>query len=149
MAGGLLGCWYRYAVEVGGVSRGLGAVESFVVMNQGLSARRPRLARDVARDLAHERVSFAHPSLGLADRCDCGGRCVVVNASAVNNVLRAVGSLELKGIVSSELDAWGRRRVRLVSWPLSWEFRPDDGKSHLCPGCGRRSASRAVRGEAA
>jgi hypothetical protein len=132
------------------MTRGLGSVQMYVLTHLGLTARRPRLLRDVAADLCHERRSFAFPALGLPVTCDCDGRCVLLSAAAVNAVQRAVSALRAKGLVRGELDPYGRLRVSLVSWPPRWEFHPDDQHGpRLCPGCGLRSGSKTMRGEAA
>jgi hypothetical protein len=116
----------------------------------GLTARRDVLLSDVAADYAHWVRAVRFPGGGCAERCDCGGRCAVVRETVRQSVRRAALALERKGVLRVRWDPFGRKRVSLVSWPVRWEFHPDDGRGpHLCPSCGLRSAGRAVRGEAA
>lgn len=132
------------------MSRGLGALESEVVMYLGLRARRPVLLTRVTVDLAHERRSVAQGG-DLAESCDCPGPCQLVTRSLESSLRRAVLRLEDRGIVVAHLDHLQRKVLALASWPPAWKFGDDalEGERvrRLCPSCALGLTAKASRGE--
>lgn len=129
------------------MSRGLGSLESFIVMELGLRGGGPLPVPDLTRAWAHLRRSLARPGRRYGEACDCPGACALVTVSLAESVRNAARRLEAKGIVAAQADWFGRKQLQLAEVPLRWRPGRDiaEGEPATCAVCGLRTGGQLIR----